>query len=105
MAPTDEKIIPAANVILYREKYMTILQHSPTYNGPPNLPITDINTFPDALIPFIDPLTGEPPKGGNYVAEPVDLSSGHNAVFWIDVNIPNDAKAGTYQGEIYSNKR
>ena len=90
--------IPHANLILYREKYLTILQHSPTYNGPPNLPITNDNTFPDALIPFIDPATGEPPKGGSYAAEPLDLQAGHNAVFWIDVFIPRDAKAGKYQG-------
>lgn len=97
--PSEEKIIPSTNLILYREKYMTVLQHSPTYNGPPNLPITNINTFADALIPFIDPATREPPKGGNFVAEPVDLSPGHNAVFWIDVVIPSDAHAGPYRGK------
>lgn len=92
------EIISGENLILYREKYMTVLQHSPTYNGPPNLPITNINTFPDALIPFIDPATEEPPRGGSFVAEPVDISSGHNVVFWIDLTIPRDAKGGSYSG-------
>ena len=92
------EIISRKNLVLYREKYMTVLQHSPTYNGPPNLPITNINTFPDALIPFIDPATEEPPKGGSFVADPVDISSGHNVVFWIDLTIPRDAQGGTYSG-------
>ena len=48
------RLISQKNPILYREKYMTVLAHSPTWNGPPNLPITNIDTFPDALIPFID---------------------------------------------------
>jgi hypothetical protein len=48
--------IPQTDLVLFREKYMNVRQHSPTRNGPPNLPITNINTFPDALIPFIDPL-------------------------------------------------
>ena len=73
--------IPRENVLLYREKYMTVLAHSPTYNGPPNFPITNIDTFPDALIPFIDPATGKPPMGGAFVAAPLNLAAGHNAVF------------------------
>ena len=45
----DRDIIPGGNLTLYREKYMTVLEHSATWNGPPNLPITNIDTFPDAL--------------------------------------------------------
>ena len=44
-------VISAANLILYREFYLTVKHHSPTYNGPPNLPITKVRTFPDALVP------------------------------------------------------
>ena len=95
-----DEIISRDNLILYREKYMTVLQHSPTYNGPPNLPITNINTFPDILIPFIDPATKEPPSGGSFVAEPVDVSSGHNVVFWVDLTIPRDAKGAITVGAI-----
>jgi Domain of unknown function (DUF4091) len=90
--------IPQNNVVLYREKYMTVLVHSPTYNGPPNFPITNIDTFPDALIPFIDPATGNPPTGGTYIAAPISLTAGHNAVFWVDVLVPRNAKAGQYKG-------
>lgn len=90
--------IPQKNVVLYREKYMTVLAHSPTWNGPPNLPITNIDTFPDALIPFIDPATGKPPSGGTYIAAPLSLTADHNAVFWVDVLVPRNAKAGQYKG-------
>lgn len=91
-------MIHEKNLVLYREKYMTVLQHSPTWNGPPNLPITNIDTFPDALIPFIDPATGKLPIGGSYIAAPLSLEAGHNAVFWVDVLIPRDAAAGEYFG-------
>src|SRR5439155_18129123 len=47
--------IPSTDLIRYREQYITVQQHSPTWNGPPNLPITNQNTFPNALVPFIDP--------------------------------------------------
>ena len=44
-------VLSEANLTLYREWYVTVKHHSPMYNGPPNLPITNIDTFPDALIP------------------------------------------------------
>jgi len=90
--------IPQADLVLFREQYMQVRHHSPTLNGPPNLPITSIDTFPDALIPFIDPLTGEPPRGGTYVAEPVELAGGRNVVFWVDVNVPRRIESGVYKG-------
>ena len=94
----DREIIPRKNLTLYREKYMTVLEHSATWNGPPNLPITNIDRFPDALIPFIDPATGKSPRGGSYIAAPLSLAAGHNTVFWVDVLIPRDQKAGQYLG-------
>jgi hypothetical protein len=81
----------AKNLIRYREKYMTVLAPSPTWNGPPNLPITNIDTFPDALIPFVDPATGKPPVGGTHIAAPLNVAAVHNGVFWVDVVIPRDA--------------
>jgi hypothetical protein len=90
--------IPRLNLTLYREKYMSVLEHSPTYNGPPNLPITNIDTFPDALIPFIDPATGQPPAAATYKAVPFNLTAGHNAVIWADVYVPRGAVAREYHG-------
>jgi hypothetical protein len=91
-------MIRRANLTIYREKYITVLEHSPTYNGPPNLPITNVNTFPDALIPFIDPATGQPPLEAVYRAVPFDLAAGHNAVIWVDVYVPRGTPADEYRG-------
>ncbi len=90
-------VIPAANLILYREHYITISRNSQSWNGPPNLPL-DHKTFPDALIPFIDPATGMPPAGGKFHAVPFDLNAGNNAVIWVDVFVPRTARAGLYTG-------
>ena len=89
--------ISKSNLTLYRENYITITTHSPTWNGPPNLPLTT-NTFPDALIPFLDPATGQPPVAATYQAVPFTVSSGNNAVIWIDVFVPRTASAGLYTG-------
>jgi hypothetical protein len=87
-----------ANLILFREWHLTVKVHSPTYMGPPNLPITNMDTFPDALIPFLDPATGKPPVEAKYEAVPFDLRAQHNAVIWIDVFAPRDTGEGEYQG-------
>jgi len=41
------KLIARSNLTLYREKYMTVRHHSPTYNGPPNLP--DVSRRPHSV--------------------------------------------------------
>lgn len=87
-----------ANLILYREWYVTVKHHSPTYNGPPNLPITDVSTFPDALIPFLDPATDKPPVDAEFRAVPFDLAAGRNAVFWVDIFVPRGTESGQYRG-------
>jgi hypothetical protein len=91
-------VLPRGNLILYREWYLTVRHHSPTYNGPPNLPITKVRTFPDALIPFLDPATDKPPVDAKYRAVPFNLVAGHNAVIWADVFVPRGTPAGEYQG-------
>jgi len=91
-------VLSRTNLILYREWYVTVKHHSPTYNGPPNLPITRVQTFPDALIPFLDPATGKPPVGAELNAVPFDLVAGRNAVIWVDVFVPRGAAAGEYRG-------
>jgi hypothetical protein len=98
LAGPRDAILSAANLILYREWYVTVKHHSPTYNGPPNLPITKVWTFPDALIPFLDPATGRPPVEAEFRAVPFDLVAGRNAVFWVDVFVPRSTVAGPYRG-------
>ncbi len=95
---TGGAVISHKNLIQYREGFITVRQHSPAYNGPPNLPITKVNTFPDALIPFIDPATGKPPVEAEFRAVPFNLKAGHNAVIWLDVFVPRGTAAGQYRG-------
>jgi Domain of unknown function (DUF4091) len=107
--------IASQNLIRYRESYITLApgEHSSTDgevpglpynsdNGVANVPITDVNAFPDGLIPFIDPETDEPPirgAGVTEVAVPVrSVTAGENVVFWIDLLVPRDKPAGRYRG-------
>ncbi len=111
----DGAEIASKNLVLYRESYITLApgEHSSTDgevaglpynsdNGVANVPLTDVSTFPDGLIPFIDPETGERPMTGAGVTEvavPVhSVKAGENVVFWIDVFVPRDTPAGRYRG-------
>ena len=108
-----------ANLILYRESYITVPgdQHSvldfescppapnlcPTwfYNGDNGTQVAPlrIDTFPDALIPAIDPETGMPPKAdATYQFELPSLAAGKNVVFWVDALVPRATPAGNYTG-------
>jgi Domain of unknown function (DUF4091) len=89
-----------SNVVLYRENFVTLALHSPVFEPlpkDPNLPLRAL-TFPDALIPFVDPLTGKPPKPAPYVAQPIDLPGGTDAAYWVDVAVPPGAPSGIYRG-------
>jgi len=54
--------------------------------------------YPDALIPFRHPVTGEVLTGGRYVAMPFDLPAKQTHGFWVDLSVPAAAKAGVYRG-------
>jgi len=105
--------IPSANLILYRESYMTITaaQHSsyPGFvtpnlpytsdDGVQNAPITTSNeTLPDALIPAIDPATGLHISGATYEFELPTLAASNNVVFWVDAFVASGTAVGTYTG-------
>ena len=111
----DGTQIASQNLVRYRESYITLApgEHSSTEgevtglpfnsnNGVANVPITDVNTFPDGLIPFVDPETGEPPMTGagvTEVAAPVrSVKAGENVVFWIELLVPRNKPAGKYRG-------
>lgn len=54
--------------------------------------------YPDPLIPFRHPQTGEALRGAQFSAAPFDLPAGETHGFWIDVHVPPGAKAGVYKG-------
>jgi hypothetical protein len=54
--------------------------------------------YPDALIPFVHPLTGKPLTGGRLVAVPFDLPRDQTHGFWVDLYVPPNARPGQYTG-------
>ena len=54
--------------------------------------------YPDALIPFVDPDTGQPLQG-QLRAQPFNVESRRNEIIWADVFVPREVVAGTYTSQ------
>lgn len=54
--------------------------------------------YPDALIPFVHPLTGKLLTQGRFKAVPFELPANETHGFWVDVYVPAETKAGDYTG-------
>lgn len=93
--PTGE-VIPRTNFRLYREKYVYVSSSSPNWGGT-NKPL-GTGWYPDALIPFTDPETGNPLPKATLTAAPFDVKAGSNQPIWIDLLVPQSATAGQYSG-------
>lgn len=96
-------IITSANVILYREHYVTVLGTA-SYGGGSNKP-EGSGTYPEPLIPFNDAETGALLCRTAAALKACDavVSAGQNQPYWIDISIPRaaaDSPAGTYSGAI-----
>jgi hypothetical protein len=93
LSPSSGPVIPAANVRLYREYYVTVSPASSGYTTG-----LGAGLYPDALIPFTDD-AGQP-LNGSILAIPFDLSAGNNQPLWADLKVPDTAAAGTYTGTV-----
>ncbi len=89
-------IIDHKNITLYREHYMYVERPSP--QGWQANPTLGVGWYADALIPFLDPDTGEDIQGAELDAVPFDLEAGNNQPIWVDVFVPRSAAPGEYQG-------
>ena len=89
--PTGE--IPAENIKLFREHYVDIFEPSYRSKAP-------IGWYPDALIPFVDPVDGSELAGAIYDAVPFAVDPERNQGLWGDVYVPKDAVAGEYTGKV-----
>ena len=92
--------IPAANVRIFREGYITLAKMSdPTYSDVIQRDANGICQgdcrFPDALIPAVDALTGGTRNPFN-----VSIPAGENRSAWVDVKVPSDATPGIYTGSV-----
>ena len=85
-------VLRAADARLFRQHQLRIT--AGTYRNDQFKP----GWYPDALIPFRDPVTRKPLTAGRLRAVPFDLPAGQTHGFWIDLHVPAGAKAGAYRG-------
>lgn len=89
---SDGAIAPAKAARLYRQHAFEITESSPRNED------FRPGWYPDALIPFQNPMTGEPLTGARLQAVPFDLPAGETHGFLVDLYVPEGLKAGTYKG-------
>jgi hypothetical protein len=91
----DGQRIGKENITLFREHYVYVRVPSSRCENPPGW-------YPDALLPFADPVTGERIQGRDirFIAAPFDIWGGINQAIWVDVFVPREATAGDYSGEL-----
>jgi hypothetical protein len=97
--------IPASNLILFREQYVTIASNQTSDGSADGNPCTECplgaGTYADGLIPFVDPDTGLPPTGtATITAVPFALTAGQNQPIWVDILVPTTAAPGAYTGTL-----
>jgi Glycoside hydrolase 123 N-terminal domain len=95
--------IPASNITLYREYYVTVTGTA-NYGGGSNPPLGS-GTYAEPLIPFNDPETGAPLCKTSATLRACDATiiAGENQPYWIDISIPHGtatSPSGTYTGNI-----
>jgi len=95
--------IPASNITLYREYYLSVTGTA-SYGGGSNPPLGS-GTYPEPLIPFNDPETGASLCGSTATLKACNasVSAGQNQPYWIDISVPRGATnspPGTYTGSI-----
>ncbi len=91
-----DAVIPASAITRYREHFVRVRRHSWAYPGDEPLPR---RWFTDALLPFTDPNTGKPADStAPHAAYPYVVEAGRMQPFWVDVQVPRDTPAGTYEG-------
>ena len=95
--------IAASNITLYREYYLAVTGTA-SYGGGSNPP-QGSGTYPEPLIPFVDPETGAAlcSSSASLKACNASISPGQNQPYWIDISIPHGSTVtppGTYTGSI-----
>jgi hypothetical protein len=93
----NSAIISSDNITLYREHYLYVTQGSRSYNATTNHPLGP-GWYPDALIPFVHPSTGND-LTGRFDAVPFSINSGDNQPIWVDIYTPDNTPPGQYNGK------
>ena len=108
LVAADGSKIGKDNIKLFREEYVRVRRSTRRAELPPGL-------YTDPLVPFINPITGEPIKprrqsrkawgepmittGYDMYAIPFEVFKGQNQPIWVDVHVPKNASAGVYKGK------
>lgn len=87
------QVISRRHIALYREHYVEVTQPSPKSRE-------GAGWYPDALIPFVSPIDGQPLRGGRCVGAPFEVEAEANQPVWVDVFVPKEAVPGTYSGAV-----
>ena len=103
LAAPGGETIPASNITLYREYYVTVTGTA-NYGGGSNAPLGS-GTYAEPLIPFNDPETGAPLCESSATLKACNASvvAGENQPYWIDISIPHgtaSSPSGSYTGNI-----
>jgi hypothetical protein len=91
-------VISESDITFYREHYIYVAAGSKESPARDRLPVP--GWYPDALIPFRDPMTQQPIQDAELRGAPFDLAPGKNQPVWVDVCISRDAVPGAYHGEL-----
>ncbi|MEH2006494.1 DUF4091 domain-containing protein [Nostoc sp.] len=95
---SNNQTIGKNNITLYREHYVYVSHSSPNPRGNMNPPL-GVGWYPDGLIPFVDPVTQQPPLTRELKAVPFSLKPKYNQPIWVDVFVPRDVQSGEYTGK------
>jgi Glycoside hydrolase 123, catalytic domain/Glycoside hydrolase 123 N-terminal domain len=86
-------LLPRKQLVLYREQYVRVTHPSPKS-------AEGAGWYPDALVPFINPIDGKPLRGGRFVAAPFTVKPNANQPVWVDLLVPKDTAPGRYAGTV-----
>ncbi len=86
--------ISSENITLYREHYLYVTKGSKSSNSETNIPLGP-GWYPDALIPFVHPTSGND-LSGRFDAVPFNVTSGDNQPIWVDIYTPENTPPGQY---------
>jgi len=88
----DRTVLDTSHAYLFRQHQFHI--EAGTYRNEGFKP----DWFPDPLIPFQHPVSGEKLEAARFKAVPFDLPANETHGFWVDIYTPANAKPGEYRG-------
>jgi hypothetical protein len=91
------QIISKSDITLYREHFVYLTRGSKDWGGT-NRPLGP-GWYPEPLIPFVNPETGQDLSGAQLDAVPFQVQQNKNQAIWVDLFVPRDAPPGQYTGK------